>query len=269
MQRHMQAGGVHHDEHGAQALAGLADDGTHRFVKTHHASGAAVQAHFFFDAVAVHATARTVGVELGHQKQRQAFGPRWRIGQAGQHQVHDVVGQVVFAARDENLGAAHCVTTIGHGDRFGAGQAQVGAGVWLGQAHGGQPFAGGHFVQIQGFEFVAGVVFDALVGAVQQAGRHGPAMVGGAQHFVEHGFKHAGQALAAVLRARRQSGPACLPKSLVSRFETGRHGDHAVFPLRANFVATAVQRRDHFAHELARFIQHLLHQFGVDLGKGR
>ena len=57
LQGHMQAGGVHHDEHRVQALARLAHYGRHRLVKAHHASGAAVQAHFFFDAVAVHTAA--------------------------------------------------------------------------------------------------------------------------------------------------------------------------------------------------------------------
>jgi hypothetical protein len=55
---------------------------------------------------------------------------------------------------------------------------------------------------------------------------------------------------------------------LISRFEAGRHGDRTVFVLGADLVAIAVQRGDHFAHELACFIQHLLHQRGVHLGKG-
>ena len=105
-----------------------------------------MQTHLFFDAVAVHAAARAVGVELGDQEQRQAFGSGRRIGQAGQHQVHDVVAQVVLAARDKNFGAADGVLAIGQRDRLGAGQAQVRARMRLGQAHGGQPFAGGHFL---------------------------------------------------------------------------------------------------------------------------
>jgi hypothetical protein len=54
LQAHVQPRGVHHHEHRVQALAGLAHDPGSGFVKAHHAGGAAVQTHFFFDALAVH-----------------------------------------------------------------------------------------------------------------------------------------------------------------------------------------------------------------------
>jgi len=268
LQGHMQTCRVHHDEHRVQAFARLAHDLTARFFKAHHAGGAAVQAHFFFDAVAMHTAAGAVRIELGHQEQRQAFGAGRGIGQARQHQVHDVVGQVVLTARDEDLGARKQVAAVRLRHGLGAAQAQVGARVRLGQAHGGQPFAGGHFFQILRFEFVAGVVLDALVGAMQQARRHGPAMVGGRQHFIEHGFEHAGQPLAAVFGARRQRRPARLPERLVSVAETGWHRDRAVFPPCTDLVAVAVERGNHFAHELAGLTQHLLHQVRIDFTKG-
>ena len=128
LQSHMQTGRVHHDKHGVQAFAGFTHDGAHRFVKAHHASWAAMQAHFFFYAVAVNTAAAAIGVKLGHQKQRQAFGAGGRIGQAGQHQMNDVVGQVVFATRDKNLRATDGVSALGvirHGHSLGASQAQV------------------------------------------------------------------------------------------------------------------------------------------------
>ncbi len=216
----------------------------------------------------MHTAARAVGIELGDEEQRQAFGAGRRVRQARQHQVHDVVGEVVLATRDENFGATDSVLTIGQGDRFGSGQAQVRARVRLGQAHGGQPFAGGHFLQVLRFEFVAGVVLDALVSAMQQSRGHGPAHVGCTQHFIEHGFEHRGQALTTVFGAGCQCGPARLPEGLVSGLEAWRHGHCAVRPLRADFVAVAVERGDDFAHKLACFTQHLLHQVRVHLGEG-
>ena len=182
--------------------------------------------------------------------------------------MHDVVGQVVVAAGDENFGATQDVASVRHGDRLGAGQAEIGACMRFGQAHGGQPLARGQFVQVQRFELVARMVFDAFISAMQDARRHGPAVVRGRQHFIQHDFQHAGQALATVFGAGGQSGPTRLPKRLVSRLEAWRHGDHAVLPLRTDLVAIAVQRGNDLRHKFAGFVQHLLHQGRVCLGKG-
>ncbi len=111
------------------------------------------------------------------------------------------------------------------------------------------------------------MVLDALVGAVQEARGHGPAVVSGREHFVEHGFQHAGQTLTTVFGTRCQRWPASFPEGLVGVLEAWRHRDGAIFPLRADFVTVAVERSDDFTDELARFIQHLLHQVGIDIGK--
>ena len=163
---HVQAGGVHHDKHGVQPFAGLANDLCQCIVKTHDASGAAVESHFFFNAIAMHSTAFAIGIKLGHQEQRQTFGAGWGIGQAGQHQMHNVVGEVVLATRDENLRAIQGVATISLWRGLGARQAQVTACMRLGQAHGGEPFAGANFAEVGFLERGAGVVFDALIGAM-------------------------------------------------------------------------------------------------------
>jgi hypothetical protein len=267
LQRHVQARGVHHDEHGVQALAGFADDPGGRLIKAHHAGRAAVQAHFFLNALTDHGTAVAVGVELGHQEQRQALRPGRCVGQAGQHQVHDVVAQVVLAAGDEDLGARQVDTAVGPGHGFGAAQAEVGAGVGFGQAHGGQPFAGGDLPEVTRLQFVAAVVFQALVGAVQKAGRHGPAVVGAAEHLVQRGLQHRRQALAAVFRCAGQRRPAGLPEGLVGVPKPRCHGDAACFKARADLIPIPVQGRDHLADELAGLIEHLAHQVRVHLGE--
>jgi hypothetical protein len=79
------------------------------------------------------------------------FGPPG-IRQLGQHQVDDVLGQVVLAAGDEDLGAADLVAAIGLGLGLGADDAQVGAGMRLGQAHGTGPDAGVHVRQVGGLQ---------------------------------------------------------------------------------------------------------------------
>jgi hypothetical protein len=115
---------------------------------------------------------------------------------------------------------------------------------------------------------VAAVVLEALVGAVQQAGRHGPAVVGGAEHLVQRGLQHRRQALAAVLGRAGQRRPAGLPEGLVGVPKPRCHGDAACFKARADLIPIPVQGRDHLADELAGLVEHLAHQVRVHLGEG-
>ena len=127
----------------------------------------------------------------------------------------------MLATRDENLGAVERIASIGQGRGTGACQTQIAAGVRFGQAHGGQPLAGGHFAEVLRFELIAGVVLDALIGAVQQARCHRPAVVGATQHLVEHGLQHAGQTLAAVLGGRRGHEHRGSSQAITARTTTG------------------------------------------------
>ena len=75
-----------------------------------------MDAHLVLDRAAGHAVARAeraVGVdeELRHDEERDALGARGRALDAGEHQMDDVLGEVMLAGRDEDLGA---------GDRIGA-----------------------------------------------------------------------------------------------------------------------------------------------------
>ena len=265
----VQARSVHHHEHRIQAAVGLAHQPAAGVVETQHAGGAAVQAHLFLDALAHDRIAGTLRQDFRRQEQRQALGAGQGVRQARQHQVHDVVRQVVFAAGDEDLGAADAVTSIVL--RCGAcpHQPEVAAGLRLGQAHGGEPFAAGELAQVAGFERVAAMVAQAFVGAVQQARRHGPAMVGRAQPFVQHAFQHAGQALSAVLGSAGQCRPAGLPERLVGVAESRRHGDPAGFEAAAHLVSHRRQWRNHLADEFRRFLQQLACQAGVGIGERR
>jgi hypothetical protein len=65
--------------------------------------------------------------------------------------VDDVLGQVVLATGDEDLGAADLVAAVGLRLGLGADDAQVGTGVRLGQAHGTGPDAGIHVRQVLSF----------------------------------------------------------------------------------------------------------------------
>src|SRR3546814_15206197 len=65
----------------------------------------------------------------------------------------DVLGQVVLAARYEDLGPGDAVAAVP--PRFGAGadEAQVGAGMRLRQVHRARPFAGHHVRYEPGLKF--------------------------------------------------------------------------------------------------------------------
>ena len=119
-----QAGIVHHGEHAAHALILLAEEKAHRTVVVtvgHDAGGARLDAQLVLqrDAAQIVAAAEAAVVarqELGHQEQRDAFGPGRRAVEPRQHQMDDVLGQIVLAVGDEDLGAEDAVlVAVAHG----------------------------------------------------------------------------------------------------------------------------------------------------------
>jgi hypothetical protein len=142
---------------------------------------------------------RTVVVdeEFRHQEQRDAAGSRRRIRQAGEHQMDDVVGGVVFAPGDEDLLAEDAVGAVVAA--FGAGlqHAEIGAGMRLGQVHRAGPFAGDHFGQIGLLQCVAAVGVDRLGGAHGQRRAERKRHRAGVPHFKRCNVEHMRQRLAA------------------------------------------------------------------------
>jgi hypothetical protein len=84
-----------------------------------------MDAHFVLQARTVHRVAcaqRAVGIDqvLGHHEQAHALDAHRRIGQAGQHQMDDVVGHVMLASANENFCAGDFVSAVGLGFGLGA-----------------------------------------------------------------------------------------------------------------------------------------------------
>src|SRR6185437_2137657 len=105
-----QPGGVHHGEHGGHPTVEVADQLALGGFVGHDAGGAAVEAELLLDADAVDGVAGTEGAvgadeEFGDHEEGQSPGPGWGAGRPGEDQVDDVVGQVVVAPGDEDLGA--------------------------------------------------------------------------------------------------------------------------------------------------------------------
>ena len=227
LQRSAQASGVHEGEHAVQAFVRRADQETGGRVEVHHAGGVAVDAHLVFqgttgDRVALAHRAIGVGQELGHDKQRDAFGASRCIRQAGQYDVDDVVGHVVLAGRDEDLGTGDFVGAVSLRLGLGAQHAQVGAAVWLGQAHGAGPFARHQFGQVSVLLLGGAVFGNGIHRAMGQARVHAPRPVGFADHFAHGQAQGFRQALATVLHVVGQTWPAAFDELFVGFFEARR-----------------------------------------------
>jgi hypothetical protein len=147
----------------------------------------------------VHRVAATIGQDLWHPQQRQTLGAQRRAGHPHRHEVDDAVGQAVLAAADEDLVAGDGERAIVPRLGAGAQQAEVAAGMGLGQAHRRQPFAAGHRGQVALEQLAADMGMQALVSAVQQPRVHGPGVVGRRQHPLQRRVRQLRQALAAAV----------------------------------------------------------------------
>ncbi|MCY1356690.1 hypothetical protein D9M69_431500 [compost metagenome] len=219
-----------------------------------------MDAHLVLDGTAAHAVALAYAAfgirqELRHDEQGDAFGALRGVGQAGQHDVDDVVGHVVFAGGNEDLGAGDLVAAVGLGFGLGAQHAQVGAAVRLGQAHGAGPLAGNQLGQVGVLLLGSAVGAQGVHRAVGQARVHAPGPVGLADHLADRHAEGFRQALAAVLDVMGQARPAAFDELLVGFLEAGR-GLHAFrSPGAAFLVADAIQRADHLFAELGAFFE--------------
>jgi hypothetical protein len=191
-----------------------------------HGGRAGLDAQLVLDRDAVHVVARaqrTVGIdqELGHDEQRNALHAFRRIGRAGQHQMDDVLGHVVLAVGDEDLGAEELVGAVALRHGAGAHQRQVGAGLRLGQVHGAGPLAGDE-VGDEGFLLLLAAGrqqrFDGAIGQ-QRAQREGE--VGRVQHLDAGRGQQLGQALAAELHGMLHALPAGLAELAEGFLEAG------------------------------------------------
>ena len=148
---HAETGRVHHDEHVRKPFVLFTHDITHGIVEHHHGRGARMDAQLVLDrcagcGIALPQRPIRLDEELRHDKQRDSLHARGRIGRAGQHEVDDVLGQVMFAVGNEDfLPADPVVIPLAH--RFRAQQGKVRAGLRFGQIHRAGPGARHHFLE--------------------------------------------------------------------------------------------------------------------------
>ena len=188
---------------------------------------------------------------LRHQEQRDAARAGRRIGQARQHQVHDVVGHLVVAVGDEDLGAEDAVAAVGLLDRAGLEQAEIGARVRLGEVHRAGPLARHHLRQVEALQLIGALRLDGVDGAERQQRAQAEGEVGGIPHLAGGGGDHLRQVLPAPFLGCRERAPAAGGELLVGLLPAGRRDDLAVDELGAGAIAGRAQRLQHLGAELA------------------
>ena len=234
-----------------------------------------MDAHLFFQAQAVHRIAHAriavgVGDELGDDEQADAARALRRPFDARQHQMDDVLGQILLTAGDPDLLAGDLVGPIALRDRLGAQQAEVRAAVGLGQVHGAGPLERGQLGKVELFLLGGAGLLDRRIAAVGQARVHRKGHVRRRGHLGERHVHNVRQSLAAVGWVRAQGGPAGLDQFGIGVLEAGRRGHCEIgTPDAALFVAGAVQRGQHLGGELARLLQDRLDGVHRRVGEGR
>ena len=268
-----EAGGVHHGEHRGHALVGGTHQPAHGVLELQGAGGRGADAHLVLDAGAADAVALAGtpavrplgGEELGHDEEADAARAGGGIGQLREHQMDDVLGQVVLAGADEDLGAGHAAAAVVCGHGPGANQAEVGATLRLGQAHGARPRAVGELGQEDPLQPLVGMRRERIVGAVAKAGIDGEREIGAGEHLLERDVDQFRQALAAPLGGGGDPGPAAGAERRVGRLESPRRSHDAVLVGAALLVAGAVQRRELALGKLGRLLEHAVDQLGRGL----
>ena len=96
-----------------------------------------------------------VGKNFGTRKSEMPLRAGRRIGKPRQHEVHDVLGEVVLAIGDEDLLAEEAVGAVAAPLGAGGERAEIGAGLRLRQVHGRGPFAGDDARQVERLQRVA------------------------------------------------------------------------------------------------------------------
>ena len=193
--------------------------------------------------------------------------PRVPAGASGsrQHQVHDVLRQVVLAGTDEDLGAGDRVGAVRLGLGAGFQDAEVGAAVRLREAHRARPVARDHLRQVGALECVAAVGRDRERRALGESRVHAPRHVARYQHLPEGQRETARQALATPGGIGGHRDPAVPAVAVVGFLEAGRGPHLAVFEDQAVDVAHAVGGSQHVFGEACAFLQDALEQLAVEV----
>ena len=264
-------------EHLRNAVVDLADQpalgGLVVLAQRQLAGGRDLQAHLVLDVGDVHAVALAdlagleVEEELRHEEQRQTLGARACALGAGQHQVEDVLEQVAGVTRgDEALHTVDVPGAVVLLDGLGAAGADVGAGVGLGQHHGGAPAAlggdDGPLLLLVGAEVVEDVG-ETCATAVHPHGR-----VGAEDVLVQRPHERLGRGHAAEFLVEADAVPAAVEHGAHRLLERLGQRHRVRLGIEGRGVAVAVGERfgDRTLGQPGHLAEHLAGGVDVQIG---
>ena len=207
--------------------------------------------------------------ELRHDEQADALDARRCIGKTRQHQVHDVVGQVVIAGGDEDLVAGDCIAAVGARLGLRGQQAQVRAALRFREAHGARPFAGHELGQPGRLQVIGPVHQQRVIGAMTESRKHAETQVRGADHLLDGKAQRLRKSLPTEGLVSRECRPARFHILLIRRLEAARRGHRTVVDVAAFRVTVLVDRMQHFLAELCRAFEHRHRRVDVEVGVAR
>ncbi len=168
----------------------------------------------------------------------------------------DLIGEIVVAVGDENLGPRHAPAAIVI--RFGAGleRADVAPRLRLGQIHRRRPFARHDLRQIVALQFVRAMRFERFDRAEAEHWQHRKAGVGGLQILHQRRRQRERKALPARLLGGGERHPPAFDEREIGRLEPVRSDNFPIDHPRSDGVADAVERGELSFSELRRSVEH-------------
>ena len=215
-----------------------------------------------------------VGHELRHQEERDAPGARRAVRQPRQHQVADVLGDVVVAPGDEDLLPGDRVGAVAVRLGARAHRADVRARLRLGQVHRAGPVAGDELRQVDApSDSSEAWCSSASIWPWVSSGQSDSAMLAPEHISLRQVSSVTGSPMPPCSGSAAMPDPAALGERPVGRGEAGRRPHHAVLEPRRLEVAGPAQRRQHVLGEPRRLaedrLDRLRRRLGEALGLGQ
>ena len=246
---------VHHREHVAHAFVFFTDKPSDRagaLAVRHHAGRRTVDAELVLDRHTTHVillTDRTIGIEqeFWNKEHRDAFCSGRRSGGAGEDQVDDLVGHVMFTKGDPDFCSGDLPRAVADRLSFGAHRTNIATCLRFRQVHGASPLTGQHFRQVGLFLLLGPVRFDGVDGALRQQRAECHCHVCAVEHFLNCESGHPRKSSATVFSIEWHCAEAGRNVLRICRLKGIRCGDTRIaVPLSFDVVAVSICWCDHF-----------------------
>mmetsp|Transcript_102468 Transcript_102468/g.221175 ORF Transcript_102468/g.221175 Transcript_102468/m.221175 type:complete len:211 (+) Transcript_102468:387-1019(+) len=168
--------------------------------------------------------------------------------------MNDVVGQIMLAARNEDLGSVDLVLTITNRLGLSCHLVQVRSTLGLGQTHCASPLAGHHAVKVFLLEFFRAVHIQSVASTFGEPGVHSPCPVGSGQNIGMKKSHRLGHSLATILLRVAKSLPSTFGVLIIGVLVSGRGNNGMRINILATYsVANFIQRSNHILRKLGGF----------------